>query len=226
MLSKGKRIDLHTILASLPKDNASSDALRSRLEPLADDLTQCGVRDSWNDFLDGERRIIVFRTDSSFTKHGSQLIDILLCTLLEYRRGNAEIPIAVFIDELQNQNLAAGSPIRRILMEGRKYRIAFHGLTTDFFPRNTELGGVMGKADSLVFMRPPQNSADLVAKELRWGKADLERFDSMDRGDAIIKAPFYSKEKGRNISVTLQGRIVDFVNTPLYDRFREEYGIN
>ena len=84
----------------------------------------------------------------------------------------------------------------------------------------------MGKADSLVFMRPTQNSTDLVAKELRWGKADLERFDSMDRGDAIIKAPFYSKEKGRNISVTLQGRIVDFVNTPLYDRFRKEYGIN
>ena len=213
-LCKGECIDLDDIIALLPKDNASADALRSRLKPLANELSLCGMRNgNWDDFLKGEQRILVFHTDSACAEHGSQLIDILLCTLLEYQRGNAKIPVDIFIDELQNQNFSAGSPIRRILREGRKYGIAFHGLTQDFFPRNTELGGVMGKADSLVFMKPTQNSAELVAKELRWGKADLERFDSMDRGDAVIKASFYSKEKKRNIPTTLSGKIATFNNT-------------
>ena len=58
--------------------------------------------------------------------------------------------------------------------------------------------------------RPTQDSANLVAAELRWKKSDMVRFDSMNRGDVIIKGALYNKEQKRNVQTTISGHIVDF----------------
>ena len=131
--------------------------------------------------------------------------------MFSYQKENPEIPLDVFIDELQNQNLSSDSSIYRILKEGRKFGIAFFGATQDFYPFNTELGKIMSKADTQIFLRPTPNSAGAVASVLRFKKAEVERFDAMQRGDAIIKGFFYSKTEKRNIPATLSGKIAPFV---------------
>lgn len=88
--------------------------------------------------------------------------------------------------------------------------MSFFGATQDYYPRNTELGSVMGKAGTEIFLRPTPNSEGIVAAELRFNKADMSRFDSMGRGDIIVKGSLYNKEQGRNISVILCGHVDDY----------------
>ena len=156
-------------------------------------------------------KIIVISTASGSSERGDQLIDMLLETLLRYQREQPGIPLDLVLDEVQNQNFAEGSPICRILKEGRRSLISFIGSTQDYYPSNTELGKAMGKADTQLILRPTQNSESAVAAKLRFKKGDTARFDSMQRGDAIIKTAFYSKKEGRNIQSTLSGQLASFI---------------
>ena len=83
--------------------------------------------------------------------------------------------------------------------------LSFCGATQDYYPHNTEIGGTMGKADTQIFFRPTLNSADLVAKELRFGKADRERLDSMGRGVCFIKGSVFNPEVGQNEPTIISG---------------------
>lgn len=145
-----------------------------------------------------------------FTEKGSQIIDMMLATLYNYRCENCSVPLDVFIDEIQNQNFSKISPIHRIMKKGRKRHMSFLGVTQDYYPRNTELGKVMSKADTQIILKPTSNSESVVASELRFNKADMSRFDSMQRGDCIVKGSLYNKEQGRNIPTIISGHVDDY----------------
>lgn len=214
MLSKitpDKHPQIEDIKAQLDGEGATYESLRNRLEPLFDDIDQCRMSgNSWGDFLRNTDKIIVIRTNSLYTGCGNQLIDMMLATLFNYQRENSTMPLDVFIDEIQNQNFSKISPICKIMKEGRKIHMSFFGATQDYYPRNTELGSVMGKAGTEIFLRPTPNSESVATAELRFNKADMARFDSMGRGDIIVKGSLYNKEQNRNISVILCGYVDDY----------------
>lgn len=158
-------------------------------------------------FFRNTGNIIVIHTDSVYTECGNQLIDMMLVTLFNYQRENNTTPLDIFMDEIQNQNFSKISPICKIMKEGRKIHF---GATQDYYARNTELGSVMGKAGTEIFLRPTPNSEGIAAAELRFNKADMARFNSMGRGDIIVKGSLYNKEQDRNISVILCGHVDDY----------------
>lgn len=191
------------------------NSLLNRVEPLFEDIEECGMADrSWGEFLRRSNSIIVIRTNSAYTESGNQLIDMLLATLYNYQHDNPQVALDVFIDELQNQNFTVNGPIRKVMKEGRKIHMSFFGATQDYYPRNTDLGSVMGKAGTQIFLRPTPNSANVVAAELRFRKADMERFDGMMRGDIIVKANLFDKELRRNVPTTLSGHVDDYPKIP------------
>lgn len=188
------------------------ESLLTRLDPLFEDIDSCGISDNtWEDLLGSTERIIVIHTNSIFTDNGNQIIDMMAATLFNYQHDNPTVSLDVFIDEIQNQNFSKGSPICKIMKEGRKMHMTFFGSTQDYYPHNTEIGSVMGKASMQIFLRPTQNSENVVASELRFKKTDMERFDTMYRGDVIIKGSFFNKCLGHNIQSTLSGRIDDYL---------------
>lgn len=194
---------------------ATLNSLLNRVEPLFEDIEECGMADRpWGEFLRSSNNIIVIRTNSAYTESGNQLIDMLLATLYNYQHGNPQVALDVFIDEIQNQNFSKTGPIRKVMKEGRKIHMSFFGATQDYYPRNTELGSVMGKAGTQIFLRPTPNSANVVAAELRFTKADMERFDNMMRGDIIVKANLFDKKLSRNVPTTLSGHVDDYPKFP------------
>ena len=213
LIDKTEPIHPCDILTMLQEDGATYESLRARLEPLLEDIELLGMAaQSWRELLrQNAGKIIVISTASGSSERGNQLIDMLLETLFRYQREQSEIPLDLVLDEIQNQNFTEGSPICRILKEGRHSLISFIGSTQDYYARSTEIGKVMGKAGIQIFLRPTQDSEGTVASELRFGKADRERFDAMQRGDVIIKGPFYDKEQHRNIPATLSGHVVSFL---------------
>lgn len=210
-ISPNRQPQIGDIKSRINGKGATYESLKNRLEPLFDDIKQCHMSDnSWGDFLRNTDKIIVIRTNSLYTGCGNQLIDMMLATLFNYQRENCTTPLDVFIDEIQNQNFSKISPICKIMKEGRKVHLSFFGATQDYYARNTELGSVMGKAGTEIFLRPTSNSESVVAAELRFNKADMARFDSMGRGDIIVKGSLYNKEQDRNISVILCGHVDDY----------------
>lgn len=196
-------------------ENRTCESLKNHLRPLVEEIEKCGITDvSWGEFLRTSNDIVVIRTDSSSSKSSNQIIDMMLATLYLYQRDNPQVALDVFIDELQNQNLSETGPIRKIMKEGRKIHMSFFGATQDYYPRNTELGSVMGKAGTQMFLRPTSNSENVVAAELRFNKAEKERFDGMMRGDVIVKANLFNRALGRNVPTTLSGHVDDYPKIP------------
>lgn len=211
LLNRNEPVRIGRILDMLNEYGTTSESLHNRLEPLFEDIDHCGMtNNSWGNFLGNSRKIIVIHTDSMFTEKGSQIIDMMLATLYNYRCENCSVPLDIFIDEIQDQNFSKISPIHRIMKEGRKRHMSFFGATQDYYPHNTELGKIMSKADTQIFLRPTPNSECIAAKELRFNKADMSRFDSMQRGDCIVKGSLYNKEQGRNIPTIISGHVDDY----------------
>lgn len=208
---KNKPISSDDLLELLDEDGMTCESLCSRLGPFVEDIKEYKLTNgTWKDIFSGERKIHVVHINEKYSNTGNQIIDALLAGLFNFKQGNPKRPLSVVVDEVQNHNMSVSSPIRKILKEGRKYRLSIIASTQDFYARSTEIGSALGKADMQIHHRPTQDSANLVTTELRWKKADMVRFDSMNRGDVIIKGALYNKEQKRNVQTTISGHIVDF----------------
>lgn len=204
-------------------DERTIASLRNRLEPLISDINCYGMsKKTWSDFFAESKPIIVLHTNSISLDNNHQIIDMMLTTLFNYQNEDFSVSLDIFIDEIQNQNFSSTSSIRKIMKEGRKIHMAFFGSTQDYYPKKTELGRTMGKAGTQIFLRPSQDSEQAVAAELRWKKADIARFDSMDRGDIIVKGALYNKKNKRNTQTTLSGHVDDFLSWDTNDEPDED----
>ena len=206
VLNPDEPIRPEDICAMLDEKSPAYRGLTSRLERLFHIIDRKGMAErTWKEFF--TRDITIIRIDPSFTERGNALFDVLMASLYNAQCEDSEMALTVCVDELQQQNLAKGSAIHKILTEGRKKHMGFYGATQDYYPRNTDLGAVMGKADTQIFLRPTLNSGELVAKELRLNKAEREKLDSLMRGECFIKGSLYNPDTGRNESAIISGNI-------------------
>lgn len=210
-----KNICPDDILSMLNNENTASESLINRIQPLFEDIKEYGMSDvSWKEFLNNSKGILLLRASSTYGTNRDDLIDMLIATLYSYQQENPYKPLDMFIDEIQNQNFSKSGPICRVLKEGRKIHMSFYGATQDYYPRNTELGSVMSKADTQIILKPTLNSQVIVAAELRFDKNDMSRFDQMQRGNAIIKGNMYNKELKRNTPVIITGKVHKHTTIP------------
>lgn len=213
MLNDNEPVRPQDILAMLDK-GPSYESLNNRLEPLFEDIESCNMScDTWGRFLDKSKDIVVIQTNNAFSENDVQIINMLLATLYNFQLENNIIPMDVFIDEIQNQDFSEQSPVCKILKEGRKIHMSFLGATQEYYPRKTEPGSAMSKADTHIFLKPTPDSANIVASELHYGKGAVSRFDAMERGDCIIKGKFFRKELDRNSPAVLSGKVCSFTET-------------
>ena len=214
LLDEDETIRPDDIRAMLDEEGATYESLRSRIEPLFEEIAEYGMKDSgWSDVL-SQGTVLVLRTDPSFAAKGNQLFDMIFASLHNFKRLHKETPLDLIVDEAQNQNFAEDSPLRKLLKEGRSSRLSVCIATQDFYGRNTELGSAVGKVGTQVFFRPTQNSKKAVAEELNLRKEEAVALDSMVRGEAIMKGSFYSTRQNRNNPATLRGKVCCFEEKP------------
>ncbi len=207
-LDEHESIQVADLMAMLNGSGLTFSSLRTRLQPLLEDILQIGMSgDSWEDMLGHSGRFLVFQTDSAFTENGNVLLDVILASLFDFQMEHSDIPLAVIIDEVQTQNVSANSPIRKVVSEGRKFRMSLIAASQDFPARSTDLGHVVGKIPTQIFLRPTLNAETTVAAELHYSKAETLMFDNMERGDAIAKGCFYNKLTGTNTPAVLRGHV-------------------
>lgn len=99
------------------------------------------------------------------------------------------------------------------------------GATQDYYDSQHPDLNVMRQANIQSFCRPGK-SEDKIAQRLGYRDARDAGFTKFKSGDVIMELDALNKETCVNEPVTLRGRVVDFVDTPLYDKFLREYSQN
>lgn len=184
-------------------DETVSDSLAMQFEDMLSCFLEYKVSEkSWDEFLNDSKGIVVISTDSFSGSGGSGLVDMLLMSLFYNQRNNPEQHIAVFIDEIQNQNFSPNSAITQILKEGRKYHISLN-YATQFLPSgNKDIVKVMSLASLRVFLQPDDISAKTISKTI--GIPALE-LTSMNQGECYISGTFYNNKEDSTKNGTVHG---------------------
>lgn len=157
---------------------------------------------SWDDFFSECKDIIIISMDASSKAGGYALIDFLMMSLFKHQQFSYEKPVALFIDEIQNQNMRESSPIQQILRLGRKYRTGLNYATQFMSKVSRDSNAVLEMANLSVYFQPDNTSAASVAKNLGLPKKDLI---CMNVGECYIKGDIYNYNSSHSIGAVLHG---------------------
>lgn len=217
-------VDFTDLLSEMERDGRVDTDIIESLFDIFSEIDEMGCDPiSWGELFERENRIIVIDTGNEVSDDTHVLLDMLAASLFSWQMLHDSTFLTIAIDELKDQNFAPNSILRSIVSDGRKFHTALIGATQDYFdPRHPQLDA-MRQASIKSFCRPGK-SGDKIAQELGFDNAMDAGFNKFKSGDVIMGFDAYNKETGGNEPITLRGRVVDFVDTPLYDRFLREYG--
>lgn len=217
-------VDLNELCFELEKAGPFGADVSDRIESVLADLREVGSEEqTWDDlFLQG-RKIIVIDLGNEVGESTHQLLDMMVGSLFNWQMSHDSGFLSIAIDELIDQDFSTGSPLQTIVKQGRKIHTALIGATQDYYNQGSSHLDAMKQANIKSFCRPGK-SEDRVAQKLGYSSAADAGFNTFKAGDTIDEFDGYNKETGENEPITLKGRVVDFVETPLYDKFKELYG--
>lgn len=162
---------------------------------------ECSDR-NWDDFFSSCKDIIIISMDASSKAGGYALIDFLMMSLFKHQQFNHKKPIAIFIDEIQKQNMRESSPIHQILRLGRKYRTGLNYATQFMSKFSKDSNAVLEMANLSVYFQPDNTSTASVAKNLGLPKKELI---CMNVGECYIKGDIFNYDSNHSIGAILHG---------------------
>ena len=178
---------------------------------------------TWNDLFSQEHKIIVINLGNEVGDSTHQLLDIMVGSLFNWQMSHDKNFLSIVIDELIDQDFSTGSPLQTVVKQGRKFHTALVGATQDYYNQGSSYLDVMKQANIKSFCRPSK-SEDRMAQQLGYSNAADAGFNKFKAGDTILEFDGYNKETGENEALTMKGRVVNFVETPLFEKFKEIYG--
>ena len=198
----GDRPDLNMIKAMLTNENSKlAKTILYKMNPLFDGNYFYGYSDYALLGVDKPIKLIQMQSVSYGVKR--MLTDILLWSIWSsaVQTGLKENPIFIVIDEFQNANMSASSPLYKILCEGRKFNINLI-LATQFIQGKFSSGieTAIDQIGNKIFFRPPDKEIKFIAYELaentQSSKQWEEQLKALRKGEAIAKADLCFDELG------------------------------
>ena len=130
------------------------------------------------------------------------IIEFVLWDLFFYaqRNGNPKHPSIIVLDEIQNLSLESGSPVDKILREGRKFGIGLIAATQSFSGVKQSLS-TLNQAAYKLYFRPADNEMAECGKQLHDVDSYFsatewkERLARLKRGECYIVGPPTQNER-------------------------------
>ncbi len=221
--NKSDTVNFADMLAKMEQDGRVDADIIDTLADILGEIDEIGCdRISWGDLFEREKRIIVIDLGNEVGDDTHVMLDILAASLFSGQMQHDNKFLMIAIDELKDQNFAPNSILRSIVSDGRKFHTALIGATQDYFDQRHPQLDAMRQANIKSFCRPGK-SGDKIAQELGFNDAIGAGFNKFKAGDVIMDFDAFNREIGANEPTVLRGRVVDFAETPLYDRFLREY---
>ncbi|WP_303789946.1 hypothetical protein [Ruminococcus flavefaciens] len=224
LTDKKGSVDLNDLCSKLEQAGGFGTEIADRIESVLADVREIGFdHQTWDDLFSQERKIIIIGLGNEVGDSTHQLLDMLVGSLFNWQMSHDSGFLSIAIDELIDQDFSTGSPLQTIVKQGRKFHTALIGASQDYFNQGSSHLDTMKQANIKSFCRPGK-SEDRVAQKLGYSNAVDAGFNKFKPGDTIIEFDGYNKETGENEALTMKGRVVNFVETPLYEKFRDIYG--
>lgn len=223
--NKNDSVELNSMCKSAISKNPFLAKIAKHFSSVIQDLMDIGFDNrNWSDLFT-KNKIIVLNLGLEVGESSHQLLDMLLSSLFNWQMTHVSKFLSIAIDELIDQDFSKGSPLSTIVKQGRKFHTALLGATQDYYNQGSSYLDTMKQANIKSFCRPGK-SEERVAQKLGYSNAIDAGFHKFKSGDTILEFDAYNKEIGGNEAITLRGRVVDFVDTPLYEKFKKEYGMD
>lgn len=147
----------------------------------------------WDEFLKKSKKVVIISAGSDSANKSTQLIDMILASLYQYKVDNKQKRITVIVDEIEDQNLAKNGSINKMLRKLRKCNLTLLLATQKYSEESDNLGNIIGNTGIKVFFRPKDEYVAQIAKKYKL-EADVLR--SLEKGACYIEADLYCKSKG------------------------------
>lgn len=193
---------LHETLEFFDENDTEQKKLRDRLEEVFDDIWVLNsYEQNWREFLHSQK-IVVISTSADGIRKSSQLIDMIVASLYEYKQHDREPQYTVILDEIEDLCLEKDGPVSIILRKGAKHHLSMLLASQEFSVEKDKLGKIIGNCGTLVFFHPKTDNIADISKLTGVDKATLA---SMEQGQLIYHGLCYNEYAGKNKTVTLIG---------------------
>ena len=222
--NKSYSVSFSNLCFELNKSPNFGTEVADRIYSVFTDIGEIGYEQkTWNDLFSQEHKIIVINLGNEVGDSTHQLLDIMVGSLFNWQMSHDKDFLSIVIDELIDQDFSTGSPLQTVVKQGRKFHTALVGATQDYYNQGSSYLDVMKQANIKSFCRPSK-SEDRMAQQLGYSNAADAGFNKFKAGDTILEFDGYNKETDGNEAITLKGRVVNFIESPLYEKFKEIYG--
>lgn len=190
----GDKPDLNMLKTMLTNENSKlAQTILYKMNPLFDGNYFYGGSNCT--FLDDDEPIKIIQMQSISYGVKRMLTDILLWSIWfsAVQTGLKENPIFIVIDEFQNANMSASSPLYKILCEGRKFNINLI-LATQFIQGrfSSDIETAIEQIGNKIFFRPSDKEIQSIANELAENSQNSKQWEAqlkaLKKGEAIVKA--------------------------------------
>lgn len=177
-------------------------------------------RQTWSEFIDRQKKIVVITTEKERNKLGGNLIDLMLASLSAYKSYTESQRFTVIIDEISFLNLSGSSTINSFAREGRHKKISLLLASQDFMKE--KLNDLFGNFGTMIFFKP--TDAKVVASYINSTNIDSNFLSNLKTGELVVKGNLFSKSQNRNKTAVFYGKTANFIGSSFYplENTREE----
>lgn len=170
------------------------------------------LRQTWSEFIDSQKKIIVITTEKERNKLGGNLIDIILSSLSAYKSYAESQKFTVIIDEISFLNLSGSSTINSFAREGRHKKISLLLASQDFMKE--KLNDLFGNFGTMVFFKPTDEKT--VSSYINSTNIDSNALSNLKTGELVVKGNLFSKSQDRNKTTVFYGKTANFIGSSFY----------
>lgn len=200
-----------------PAKDDTHRKLLYKIDAVLDDIkgiTQ--TKDNWGEFAKTQGKpIIVISTGADGVNKGSEIIDIMLENLYQYKQCHPYEKYIIVIDEAQDLYLHEKGAVNTLLRKGGKHGVTILLASQSYPDPNTPFGKVVGNCGRV---RGYRSKGDDIARYADRFSCDKHEADMLQKGNCFDNGPFWSRYRRKNVIKTLKGKTVSFEPAPDNDK--------
>ncbi len=182
--------------------------LRHKLNSVLMRVEHTGMEtQTWNQFLNRQKQIVVITADTDSVSKGTQIIDMFLASFYHYKVHNKKQRFTVIVDEIKDLNLTESGTLNTILRKSGKYDIIMLLASQDYSEEPNGFGQVIGNTGMKVFFKPKDNRVSELSGKY---KIPPEALTGLEQGECYIDGDLYCKSIQGNRSAFLHGKSVSY----------------
>ena len=152
------------------------------------------LRQTWSEFIDRQKKIIVITTEKERNKLGGNQIDIMLASLSAYKSYSESQRFTIIIDEISFLNLSSSSTINSFARECRHKKISLLLASQDVMKE--KLNDLFGNLGTMIFFKPTDEK--MASSYINSTNIDSNVLSNLKTGELVVKGNLFSKSQDRN----------------------------